>query len=56
MSLARSVAEVLTERVTLQVECIDRMYSNVYQSRLQHELGVVGFFKAIGACRSCPRR
>jgi hypothetical protein len=29
----------------LEVECIDRMYLNLYQPRLQHELGVVGFFK-----------
>ena len=45
MSLPRSVADVLADHVTLQVECIDRMYLNVYQPRLQHELGVVGFFK-----------
>ena len=45
MSLPRGVADVLAEHVTLQVECIDRMYCNVYQPRLQHELGVVGFFK-----------
>jgi hypothetical protein len=31
--------------VTLEVECIDRMYLNLYQPKLQHELGVVGFFK-----------
>ena len=30
MTLARSVAEVLAEHVTLEVECIDRMYLNVY--------------------------
>ena len=46
MTLPRSVAEVLGEHVTLEVECIDRMYLNLYQPRLQHELGVVGFFKA----------
>ncbi len=45
MTVARSVAEVLSEHVTLQVECIDRLYLNLYQPRLQHELGVVGFFK-----------
>jgi hypothetical protein len=39
------VSEVLGEHVTLEMECIDRMYLNVYQPRLQHELGVVGFFK-----------
>jgi hypothetical protein len=46
MTLPRSVAEVLGEHVTLEVECIDRMYLNLYQPRLQHELGVVGFFKS----------
>ena len=45
MMLPRSVADVLADHVTLEVECIDRMYLNLYQPRLQHELGVVGFFK-----------
>ncbi|MGH3838836.1 MAG: hypothetical protein ACRD08_03520 [Acidimicrobiales bacterium] len=45
MTLPRSVAEVLGQHVTLELECIDRMYLNLYQPRLQHELGVVGFFK-----------
>ena len=35
MSLPRTVADVLNEHVTLEVECIDRMYLNVYQPRLQ---------------------
>ena len=46
MTLPRSVADVLADHVRLEVECIDRMYLNLYQPRLQHELGVVGFFKA----------
>ena len=45
MTLPRTVADVLGDHVTLEVECIDRMYLNLYQPRLQHELGVVGFFK-----------
>jgi len=45
MTLPRTVADVLDDHVTLEVECIDRMYLNLYQPRLQHELGVVGFFK-----------
>lgn len=45
MTLPRSVADVLGDHVTLEVECIDRMFLNLYQPRLQHELGVVGFFK-----------
>jgi len=31
--------------VTLEVECIDRMFLNVYQPRLQHVGGVVSFFR-----------
>jgi len=45
MSLPRSVAEVLKEHVTLQVEGIDRMYLNVYQARLQTDRGVAAFFR-----------
>ncbi len=45
MSLARSVAEVLKQHVTLEVEGIDRMYLNVYQPRLQTDRGVAAFFR-----------
>jgi hypothetical protein len=45
MTVARSVADVLTEHVTLEVECIDRMYLNVYQPKLQRVNGVVWFFR-----------
>jgi hypothetical protein len=45
MTLARSVAEVLADHVTLEVECIDRMYLNLYVPKLQYEMGVVGFFR-----------
>jgi len=45
MSVPRSVAEVLSEDVTLEVEGIDRMYLNVYVPGLQREQGVVGFFR-----------
>jgi hypothetical protein len=43
MNLARSVAAVLGEHVTFEVECIDRMYCNVYVPRLQYTAGLVGF-------------
>jgi hypothetical protein len=43
MTLPRSAADVLNEHVVFEVECIDRMYLNVYQPRLQHELGLIGF-------------
>jgi hypothetical protein len=45
MSIARSVAEILSEHVTLELESIDRMYLNVYVPRLQREAGVAGFFR-----------
>jgi len=45
MSLPQTLSEVLQEHVTLEVECIDRMYLNAYIPRLQHELGVVGFLR-----------
>lgn len=45
MSIPRSVAEILSEHVTLELEGIDRMYLNVYVPRLQREAGVAGFFR-----------
>jgi hypothetical protein len=39
------VVEVLREHVTLEIEGIDRMYLNAYVPKLQHELGVVSFFR-----------
>jgi hypothetical protein len=45
MSVPRSVAEVLAEHVTLEVEGIDRMYLNVYVGPLQRESGVASFFR-----------
>lgn len=48
MTVARTAAEVLEGRVSLEVESIDRMYLNLYVPQLQRELGVVGFFKQRG--------
>jgi hypothetical protein len=45
MSVSRSVADVLAEHVTLEVEGIDRMYLNVYVGPLQREGGVASFFR-----------
>jgi len=45
MSIPRSVAEILSEHVTLELEGIDRMYLNVYVPRLQREAGVASFFR-----------
>ena len=43
MTVARTVADVLSEHVTFEVECIDRMFLNVYQPRLQHPGGIVSY-------------
>jgi len=45
MTLPRTVAQVLKDHVTLEVEGIDRMYRNVYQPRLQTDRGVAAFFR-----------
>ena len=45
MSLPQSVATLLREHVTLELESIDPLYLNVYVPPLQRELGVVGFFR-----------
>ena len=45
MSLPRTVADVIRQQVTLEVEGIDRMYLNVYQPRLQTDRGVAAFFR-----------
>jgi hypothetical protein len=45
MSLPRTVAEILRDHVTLEVENIDRMYLNLYVPILQREAGVAWFFR-----------
>jgi hypothetical protein len=44
MTLPRTVAGVLSDHVQFEIECIDRMYLNVYQPRLQYGGGVSAFF------------
>jgi hypothetical protein len=51
MSVPRTVAEVIRQHVTLEVEGIDRMYLNVYQPKLQTDSGVAAFFRFH---RGCP--
>ena len=46
MSVPRTVAEVIRQHVTLEVEGIDRMYLNVYQPKLQTEGQVAAFFRS----------
>jgi hypothetical protein len=45
VNLPHSVAEILQNHVTLQLESIDRMYLNLYVPSLQYEGGVVKFFR-----------
>src|SRR5213592_4618779 len=45
MSVPRSVADVLRNHVTLEVEGIDRMYLNVYQPNLQSPKQAACFFR-----------
>ncbi|HEY2638681.1 MAG TPA: hypothetical protein VGI66_02180 [Streptosporangiaceae bacterium] len=44
MTLPRTVADVLSDHVVFEVECIDRMYLNLWQPRLAYGGGVAGFF------------
>ena len=46
MSVPQSVAEILNQHVTFELECIDRMYLNVYVPPLQCENGVAKFFRS----------
>ncbi len=50
MSVPRTVAEVIHEHVTLEVESIDRMYLNVYQPKLQSDKQVACFFRFHRGC------
>jgi DNA-binding transcriptional ArsR family regulator len=43
MTLPRTVADVLTDHVVFELECIDRMYCNAYVPQLQHAGGLLGY-------------
>lgn len=43
MTLPRAVADVLADYVVFEVECIDRMYCNVYAPQLQFAAGLLGY-------------
>jgi len=45
MSVPQTVARLLREHVTLELESLDRLYLNVYVPKLQRTVGVVGFFR-----------
>lgn len=46
MSVSLSAAEILGERVVLELECLDRLYLNVYQPKLQREIDVFRFLRS----------
>ena len=43
--ITQTVGNLLQDQVTLDIECIDRLYLNAYQPRLQTGAGVAYFFK-----------
>jgi hypothetical protein len=45
MTLPRTVGEVLADHVRFEVECIDRMYLNVYVPQLQYATGLVRYIR-----------
>jgi hypothetical protein len=45
VTVPHSVADVLSKHVKLELECIDRMYLNVYVPRLQYGKGISNFFR-----------
>jgi hypothetical protein len=50
MTLPRSVSDVLTDHVEFEIECIDRMYLNVFVPELQRTGQVVGFLMRHRGC------
>ena len=56
MNVTRTAAEVLAEHTTtLELECIDRMYLDVYVPMLQSGAGAA-YFSAGSAATRCRRR
>src|SRR6202165_4641851 len=45
MTVARSVGDVLAEHVVFEVDCVDRMYCNVYVPQLQYAVGLIGYLQ-----------
>lgn len=45
MTVARSAADVLAEHVQFELDCIDRLYLNLYVPILQQEAGVAWFWR-----------
>lgn len=47
MKVARTAAEVLSEHVSLTLECLDQMYLNVYVPVLQRGAGAAWFLRDV---------
>ena len=47
MKVTRSAAEILSQHTTLTLECIDRLYLNVYVPVLQRAAGAAYFFRKV---------
>ena len=45
MTVARSVGDVLAKHVVFEVDCVDRMYCNVYVPQLQYAVGLIGYLQ-----------
>jgi hypothetical protein len=43
MTLPRTVSDVVADHTVFEIECLDRMYLNVYVPQLQHPAGIVGY-------------
>ena len=50
MTLPRTTVDVLTDHVTFEIECVDRMYLNVYVPSLQYPKGLIGYLRARLGC------
>ena len=47
MNIARTVAEVLADHTTLELECVDRMYLNLYVPLSQSPAGVAHYLREV---------
>ena len=47
MKVARSAAEILSQHTTLVLECVDRLYLNLYVPVLQRAAGAAYFFRKV---------
>ena len=48
--ITQTVGNLLQDQVTLNIECIDWLYLNAYQPRLQTGAGVAFFFQTTPGC------